>query len=71
MRADRKAYAIVLATLAMARSLGLKTLAEGVEEASQREMLLERVCDLGQGYCSGRPQPAEAFAEKWLAAGFP
>lgn len=56
---------------AVARSLGLKTLPEGLKEASQRAMLLELGCDLGQDYLSSCPQPAEAFAEKWLAAGLP
>lgn len=41
--------------------LGLKVLAEGVENAAQAEWLRDRGCPLAQGYFFARPEPLEAF----------
>ncbi len=49
--------------IAMARSLGLEVLAEGVETAAQRDFLVTQGCRLAQGYFFSRPlPPAEIFA---------
>jgi EAL domain-containing protein (putative c-di-GMP-specific phosphodiesterase class I) len=53
--------AIVGAIISMASSLGLKTIAEGVETEGQLEFLRTRGCDEVQGYYLSRPLPAEAF----------
>jgi diguanylate cyclase (GGDEF)-like protein/PAS domain S-box-containing protein len=53
---------IVRAIIAMAHSLNLFVLAEGVEQEAQRMLLLEQGCDQAQGYLFGRPMPADAFA---------
>jgi PAS domain S-box-containing protein len=53
---------IVRAIIAMAHSLNLLVLAEGVEQEAQRVLLLEQECDQAQGYLFGRPMPADAFA---------
>jgi EAL domain-containing protein (putative c-di-GMP-specific phosphodiesterase class I) len=53
---------IVRAIIAMAHSLNLLVLAEGVEQDAQRTLLLEQGCDQAQGYLFGRPMPADAFA---------
>lgn len=66
MLVDRNDFAIVSAVIAMAQSLGLKTLAEGVESAEQARALKELGCDLAQGYYFGRPEPAQEFARIWL-----
>ena len=58
--------AIVLAMIQIARSLNLRTLAEGVEEAAQAEQLRVMGCDEGQGYHYARPLPA-ADLTRWLA----
>jgi EAL domain-containing protein (putative c-di-GMP-specific phosphodiesterase class I) len=50
---------IVDAILALAKTLGLKVVAEGVETAQQMDYLLERGCDLMQGYFISRPVKAE------------
>ncbi len=66
MLSDRNDAAIVATIVAMSRSLGLRTTAEGVETAAQAEALLQLGCDFAQGYHFGRPEPADAFARRWL-----
>jgi predicted signal transduction protein with EAL and GGDEF domain len=57
--------AIVKAIIAMARSLRMKTVAEGVETEEQRVFLREQGCDEVQGYVAGMPLPA-AEVERFL-----
>ncbi len=54
--------AIVTAIINMAKSLGFKTIAEGVETLDQLNFLREKNCDEIQGYYFSKPLPAEAFA---------
>ncbi|WP_068826138.1 putative bifunctional diguanylate cyclase/phosphodiesterase [Pseudomonas sp. BMS12] len=51
--------AIVTAIVQMARSLGLHTTAEGVEDEATRALLAELGCDQGQGYLFARPMAAQ------------
>jgi diguanylate cyclase (GGDEF)-like protein/PAS domain S-box-containing protein len=48
---------IVRSVVAMAHNLGLRALAEGVEDHDQLERLRELGCDLVQGYLLSRPMP--------------
>ncbi|MDD5330682.1 MAG: EAL domain-containing protein [Sulfuricella sp.] len=59
---DPNDAAIVRAIIQMARSLGLRTIAEGVEEAQVLDYLRIYHCDESQGYHIGRPMPADEFA---------
>lgn len=54
--------AIVRATIAMAHGLGMRAVAEGVETDAQLTLLHRLGCDLVQGYYTGRPMSADAFA---------
>ncbi|HEP8753190.1 TPA: EAL domain-containing protein [Pseudomonas aeruginosa] len=53
--------AIARAIVALAQSMGLRVVAEGIEHQDQALFLREHGCDFGQGYWYGRPQPAEAL----------
>jgi EAL domain-containing protein (putative c-di-GMP-specific phosphodiesterase class I) len=53
--------AITRAVIALARSLKLTVVAEGVETPRQLEFLAAHACDLVQGFIVARPMPAEAF----------
>jgi EAL domain-containing protein (putative c-di-GMP-specific phosphodiesterase class I) len=55
--------ALVEAIIAMARSLGLRVVAEGVENLAQLELLRLMNCHCIQGYYFSRPVPIEEFAE--------
>lgn len=54
---------IVTAIIAMAHSLRLKVLAEGVENKNQLAFLETQGCDLFQGYLTSRPVPAAEFEQ--------
>ena len=57
--------AVVTAIIALARSLGLRVIAEGVENLRQMEVLHRLGCGIMQGYLFSRPQPPEDI-ETWL-----
>ncbi len=59
--ADAGARAIVSAVLRLGQSLGLRTVAEGVERLEQLEILLGEGCDAAQGFLLGEPVPAAAL----------
>ena len=57
----------VATILHLARELSLQTVAEGIEEAEETQILLELGCELGQGYLIARPTESAAIEEMLLA----
>ena len=69
----REAIAIIRAVVALARSLGMATTAEGVETEAEHHMVRELGCSKVQGYYFGRPLPVEearalATQKRWSEA---
>ena len=62
MVGDARQQSIVEQVISLARSLGLRVVAEGVEEAAQRDLLVGMQCDMIQGFLFSPPLPPEAFA---------
>ncbi|PSN77095.1 hypothetical protein C8B47_23890 [filamentous cyanobacterium CCP4] len=58
MEADPRGVAMVQAILALAQSLGMAAIAEGVETEDQLEQLRQLGCPYAQGYCFAKPLPA-------------
>jgi diguanylate cyclase (GGDEF)-like protein len=54
---------IVRSTIELARNLGLKVVAEGVEDEATREALAMLGCHLAQGYYLSRPLPADELTD--------
>ena len=61
---DSSDQAIVRTIIAMAQSLNLEVIAEGVETEEQKNILLRNGCNHYQGYLFGKPVPIEVFEEK-------
>ena len=58
--------AIVKAIIALAESLDIDIIAEGVENEAQKLFLLLQGCSSMQGYFFGKPMPGELFEERFL-----
>lgn len=67
---DPEDVAITNAMISLAKSLGMKVLAEGVEYPEQREFLRGQKCDEMQGFLVSQPLPPEEFAA-WLQSTAP
>lgn len=65
---DAEDAAIVKAIIQMAKSLNLRTIAEGIETRDVLESLAEHGCDEAQGYFFSKPCPVSDF-EKYLKNG--
>jgi len=61
--ADRS---IVRSTIDMAHNLGLKVVAEGIEDKEMLSLLIEMHCDQGQGFLFSKALPPDEFI-KWLS----
>ena len=57
---------LVKSTISMAHDLGIKVVAEGVEDRHTADMLSEMNCDVLQGYLISKPIPLSSYRE-WLA----
>ncbi len=60
MGGDTESRKIVAAVIGLSHSLGLLTVAEGVEDAGTAALLRDLGCDVGQGWLYGRPAPEDA-----------
>ena len=58
--------AIVVASIEMAHQLGMRTVAEGVEDLADWQAVHAAGCDIAQGWYIGRPMPAEQLPN-WLS----
>jgi EAL domain-containing protein (putative c-di-GMP-specific phosphodiesterase class I) len=65
MLTDEDDLIIVRSTINLGHDLGLRVVAEGVEDASTLECLATLGCDLVQGYHVSKPVSAKAFTD-WL-----
>jgi len=61
MALERESRKIVAAVVGLGQSLGLTTVAEGIETREQRDLLLRLGCDMGQGWLFGRPDTADVL----------
>jgi diguanylate cyclase (GGDEF)-like protein len=62
MLQNKSDYQIIVSTIALAKSLDIKTVAEGVEHQEQLAMLQQKGCDYIQGYYFSRPIPEHEFS---------
>jgi diguanylate cyclase (GGDEF)-like protein len=70
MSGDRDLTTIVRSTIELGHSLGLKVVAEGVEDGVGFALLRELGCDGAQGYFMSPPLPADAF-RRWYEGSLP
>jgi EAL domain-containing protein (putative c-di-GMP-specific phosphodiesterase class I) len=64
---DKKSEAIAMATMALAQSLGMDVIAEGVETIDQLRWLMATGCSEVQGYLISKPVPPETFEDICLS----
>ncbi len=58
---DERAVAVIRSTVELAHSLGLRIVAEGIENLETLALVDNLGCDAAQGYLMGRPVPSEEF----------
>ena len=70
MNEDGGHHELVSSIIALAHNMGLKTIAEGIDDSAQVEQLRALGCDYGQGFLFARPADAtelEAVISGWDA----
>jgi len=67
MATDGKDAHIVRSVIALGHGLGLRVVAEGIEDRGTAELLASMGCDSAQGYYFSRPLPPESFTG-WMSA---
>jgi len=66
MLQDERDLAIVKGAIDIARAIGLKVIAEGIDTVEQADCLQELGCELGQGFLFAKPLSAELFTRQIL-----
>ena len=64
---NRRDIPVITGIIALARSLGLHTVAEGVETEIQKKVIESLGCEMIQGYLISEPLPAVEFERRFLA----
>ena len=59
---------VLESVLILAKKLGIKTVAEGVETKESEDVIRSMSCDYGQGYYYSKPIPAEDFRQKFCSS---
>jgi len=59
---------LVRSTIELGHALGLRIVAEGIEDAATLQLLARLGCDYGQGYCISKPKPAHELAFRYEMA---
>jgi EAL domain-containing protein (putative c-di-GMP-specific phosphodiesterase class I)/CheY-like chemotaxis protein len=67
METSDESRKIVSSIIGLGHSLGLKVIAEGVENAATAAELARSGCDIAQGFWFGKPMPGDALGD-WLSA---
>lgn len=65
LRERPESVKIVDAIIGLSRSLGVQTVAEGIETEEDAERVQRMGCTMGQGYLYGKPAPMATLAERW------
>jgi diguanylate cyclase (GGDEF)-like protein len=65
MNSDPRNRIVVRSTIELARNLGLRTVAEGIEDADTLERITELGCELGQGFHISHPLPVAELDRWW------
>ncbi|WP_261319842.1 putative bifunctional diguanylate cyclase/phosphodiesterase [Rhizobium leguminosarum] len=65
---DIRSEQIVRAMIELARNLGKRCVAEGIENETQRDFLMNAGCEIGQGYLFAVPEPASAAVDRLSAS---
>jgi EAL domain-containing protein (putative c-di-GMP-specific phosphodiesterase class I) len=71
MNTDTRNRIIVRSTIELARNLGLRTVAEGIEDNETLDQLRLLGCELAQGYYISRPMPVAELERWWDHNGLP
>jgi diguanylate cyclase len=58
---DKRAVSVIRSTVELAHALGLRIVAEGIENLDTLALVDDLGCDAAQGYLMGRPVPADEF----------
>lgn len=65
MPTNKQSQVLVKASISLAHGLGLKVVAEGVEDLASAQLLKQYGCDLVQGFYFGKPVDANTFELLW------